>query len=530
MTAQIKQSYDVAIVGAGPVGVLAANLLGRQGVSTLIVDESPHIINIPRAVGMCEEGSRILGAAGLTERTAGQFHVINNVHFTDQHMQSRFHADADYRKDGYRAIRMFYQPELEQCMREALEGYDQVELFTATKLLNFRDGGQEVNLTLQRNEETVETTCRFLLACDGAKSSIRKALNIGFSGSTYPQDWLIIDILNNPLLGNDVAFSMNPRRPGVTMPGPYGRRRWEFVVKETDDVDSMFDEDNLIRMLEPWGDMSAIEIDRKAIYTFHARTAESYQKGNVFLLGDAAHITPPFAGQGMMAGLRDANNLCWKLKAVISGSLRPEILASYSEERIPQSRQIVNFARFLGSIILPQKRLPAALRDGVIKVLGFLGVHSEYVGIPLRKLPNHINGGLLRHALVSRFKKTGIEIPQFDLETPAGTRLPSDQLFGSQFRIIGWNADPAYLLLDKTMAKWKAVGGGLTTLTSKEDLETGSELLLDRNQRFRDVFAGGRRVLVIRPDRMVVINCTGEKLDNQLNRYLDTISSATQYA
>jgi 3-(3-hydroxy-phenyl)propionate hydroxylase len=528
MNAQIKQDYDVAIVGAGPTGVVAANLLGRYGLRTLIVDESEDIMTIPRAVGMCEEGSRILDAAGLTERTAEKFHVINNIFFLDKHMQSRFHADADWRKDGYRAIRMFHQPELESCMREALKDYSDVDLFTSTALLNFDDDGKEVHLTLRRDNEDLVTKCRFLLACDGARSTVRKALNIGFSGSTYPQDWLILDIENNPLPGNDIAFSINPQRPAVTLPGPNSRRRWEFVIKEGDNVEEIFDEKNLVALLEPWGDMSGIRIERKAIYTFHARTAENFQKGNVFLLGDAAHITPPFAGQGMMAGLRDAHNLCWKLKGVIDGRLSRAVLVSYSTERVPQSRQIINFAQFVGSIILPQKKLQATVRDALFKLLGLLGVHSEYVGVPLRKLPNHINGGLLRHTLVSHFKKTGIELPQFDLESPCGKRLLADQMLGSQFKVIGWNTDPSAHLSIRTIENWQAMGGELTTLTSHESFTTSSALLLDRNQRYREIFGAGRRLIVIRPDKMIVINCPARKLDERLSRYIESLNCSAQ--
>lgn len=523
MTVQTHENYDVIIIGAGPTGVVAANLLGDQGVKTLVVDQEADIVKIPRAVGICEEGSRILDAAGMDVQSADAFCTINNVYFVDRDLKSQFHGDMDWRKDGYRALRMFHQPSLEAEMRDALSRFDHVDLWCETELIEFEDSGSDVAVSLRRGEEVQRLHCSYLLGCDGARSMIRRALDIGFSGSTYPQDWVILDIENNPIRNNDIAFSIDPRRPSVTMPGPGGRRRWEFVVKKDDDVETIFDVNNLLKLLAPWGDMSNIKIARKAVYTFHARTAEHYQKGRVFLLGDAAHITPPFAGQGMMAGLRDAHNLCWKIAAVLQGRIGPVALASYEVERIPQSKQIIGFAQFMGSIILPQQKLKAGLRNAIFKTLRILGVYSEHHGLPIQKIPNHINGSLLRHALVSRFKKTGIELPQYLLDTCCGRRLPSDRLMGSHFRILGWNLDPTEHLEKSSLDRWQQVGGRLSTLTALEHFDTRSEMILDRSQHYRETFSSGARVLVLRPDKMIVLNCKPADLDRELNSYLDSL-------
>lgn len=518
--------YEVIIVGAGPTGVLAANLLGRYGVHALVIDKEMDILDIPRAVGICEEGSRIMDSAGLLDDSTDQFHVINAIQFVDENLKSKFHADADWRKDGYRAIRMFHQPDLEGTMRAALERYDNVDLWLGVELQSFCDSKDSVVVRVNGEKGEQSLRCRYLIGCDGASSQVRKTLHIGFSGSTYPQDWVILDIENNPIANHDVAFSINPHRPSVTMPGPNGRRRWEFVVKPDDDVEDIFDNKNIMRLLAPWGNMSNVTIARKAVYTFHARTAERFQKGNVFLMGDAAHITPPFAGQGMMAGLRDAYNLCWKLRAVLHGDAGSQLLSTYEQERIPQSKQIIGLAQFIGGVVLPQKKIPAAIRDAVFKVLGWLGLHSDARGLPIRKLPNHINGSLARHLLISKFRKLGTELPQFDLETCCGRRVPSDKLFDCKFRAIGWNTDPTTFLQESTLQRWRSMGGEVSTLTSGEKFETAGDLLLDRTQHYRETFAGGKRILVMRPDKMIVLNCRPAGLDKALNNYLDTIGSA----
>jgi 3-(3-hydroxy-phenyl)propionate hydroxylase len=523
MQPEINIDYDVIIVGAGPTGVLAANLLGGYGVRTLVLDREADIVMIPRAVGMCEEGSRILGSAGLDVDCSDAFYPINNVQFVDGDLKPQFFGDMDWYRNGFRPIRMFHQPSLEREMRKSLERFPHVDLWSEVEMLHFEDGGSDVLVTVRRQGEELQLRCRYLLGCDGAKSSVRSALGIGFSGSTYPQDWVIVDIENNPIASNDVAFTIDPRRPSVTMPGPGRRRRWEFVVKKDDDVETIFEDKNLLELIAPWGDMSGIKIERKAVYTFHARTARHYQKGRVFLLGDAAHITPPFAGQGMMAGLRDAYNLCWKIAAVVQGRVGEVALASYEIERIPQSKQIINFAQFMGSIILPQKKFKASFRDAVFKLLRLFGLHSENKGLDVQKIPNHINGSLLRHALVSKFRKTGIELPQHSLDTTCGRRERSDKLMGCQFRILGWNLDPAHYLAKGTLRRWQEAGGKVSTLTSRESFETSGELHLDRSQHYRETFMSGKRVLVIRPDKMIVLNCTPQELDQKLNHYLNTL-------
>ncbi len=529
MNTAILENYDVAIVGAGPCGVTTANLLGKYGIKTLVIDREKDIIVIPRAVGICEEGSRVLAAAGVAESLESTTRAMDRVVFADKDLNHIFHAELNIPRNGYPTLRIFHQPDLERVIRDGLRRFEQVDLCTDTELLSFEDNGENVTLQLRQDGKVIATQCRFLLGCDGAKSQIRKALNIGFSGETYPQDWLILDIEKNPLSNNEVMFSINPERPAVTMPGPGDKRRWEFVVKNTDCRDNLFSDDNLKTLLQPWGDVKQMQVSRKAVYTFHARVAERYKKGHVFLLGDAAHITPPFAGQGMMAGLRDTYNIAWKLAAVLKGELSERILDSYGEERIPQSKQVIGFAQKMGSIILPQNPIVARIRDGVIKFLGLIGLHSESKGIILTKIPNHINGGLIRNYFISRFAKTGVEFPQHTLETADGTSALSDHLMGDNFHLLGWNCNAEKFLDANTLRRWRALSSRASTITDLQTSNSDSgcdnhgDILIDRQQQYRALFSHGKRVVVLRPDKMMIINCKPKVLNRQLNQYLDSI-------
>jgi len=310
----------------------------------------------------------------------------------------------------------------------------------------------------------------------------------------------------------------------VTCPGPGNKRRWEFVVKKDDDPEKLFERDNLAKLLGDWGNVEDMEISRKAVYTFHARTAEKYQLGNVFLLGDSAHITPPFAGQGMMAGLRDAHNLCWKISAVLKEELSPRVLETYQVERIPQSRQVIKFAQYMGDIILPQNPTVAKVRDGVIKILGVMGLHSDTKGVPIDKIPNHINGGYIKHMLIGKLFKTGFELPQYLLKKNDQSIL-ADKLLGDSFYLLGWNVNPEKYLEQETLQRWKSMAGKNATFASKlnGNKNLNDMLLVNEGEEYKRVFKAGKRVLVIRPDKMMVVNCSLKSLNRKLNKYMDQI-------
>ena len=528
-------NYQVVIVGAGPCGITAANLLGAQSIHTLIIDREKDILRIPRAIGICEEGSRILAAAGILGYVEDGLRDIDRVVFADKHQQSVLFADLNRKDNGYRPLRTFYQPDLELGMREAVRQYDSVHLITETELISATNIADEVELSVRHNADTHQIRCRYLLACDGARSSIRKSLNIGFTGNTYPQDWVIIDINKNPLDDSCACFGINPERPSVTLPGPGDIRRWEFVVKNDEDPQQLCSADSIARLLKPWARLDDIEVARTAVYTFHARSAEHYRQGRIFLLGDAAHITPPFAGQGMMAGLRDAYNLCWKLSAVLKGQLRDSLLDSYESERLPQSQQVINFAQIMGYVILPQQRWVARIRDGLIRLLAIMGLHSKTRGLDIKKIPDHINGSFFRHLLVHFLCKTGTRLPLFELNPPLYQKLSHkpgssrnnpqniDARIGEHFCLCTWNSDAEAWLQADTLKRWNAIGGKSLCFSDKQRPVEG---IVDTAGVYKNLFASGERVIAVRPDKMIVLNCKPNSLDSQLRRYLDQTALA----
>jgi 3-(3-hydroxy-phenyl)propionate hydroxylase len=517
MTIDVKKHYDVVISGAGPCGSTLANLLGQQGVSVLLIDKEADIVNIPRAVGMCDEGYRILNTLDIFDHAPADFIEVSRTNFSNHNAETVFHVDMAKENNNLPVQQTFYQPQLEKCIRESFSRFESLDFSPISELIDFNDNGQQVDITLKVNGIEESISSRFLVGCDGARSPIRKKLGIGFSGKTYLQDWLIIDIGKNPVESDEIFFSIDSKRPGVTLPLPHNKRRWEFVVKEDDDKDVLFSDAFLSELLSPWGDFKDMELERKAIYTFHARSASNYSKGNVFIAGDAAHITPPFAGQGMMAGFRDAQNLSWKLAGVLNKSLHPNLLNSYDTERRNQAKQVIRFAEHVGRIVLPQSRIKAMARDSFIRLMTLTGLYSKDKGADLAKVKNHINGHLISHLFSSKLYGTGTWFPQHTLTKNQITK-PSDHWLSNDFHIIGWNHNGLSALSEKNRKKWQIIGGKNISIS---DTHNG-EHFVDTSNEYANLFCD-KNTIVIRPDKMMVIKCHRTDLDKYLTEYLDTI-------
>ena len=258
-------------------------------------------------------------------------------------------------------------------------------------------------------------------------------------------------------------------------------------------------------------------IERKAIYAFHARTAPSFSKGRVFLAGDAAHITPPFAGQGMMAGLRDAQNLAWKLAAVVQNKFSSDLLQSYTAERLPHTKQVINFARMIGHIVLPQQKLPSALRNLTIKLLTMVGWYTKARGAKLERISNHINGSPLLNYLTSRTTGTGVWIPQHIISLN-GKKLLLDAAIPNTFCLISWHKPATDFFAPQTLARWRAFGGIESTISSQPTCQQ----LADVTGAYQEYFLE-KPIVLVRPDKMVVLRCRWSEVDNLLNRYLDNL-------
>jgi 3-(3-hydroxy-phenyl)propionate hydroxylase len=484
------RSVDVAIVGYGPVGVTAANLLGSLGVDVVVVERDPLPYARARAISTDEEVLRIWQAAGLAERLKQDMLAERPIDFVDDRGRSFLSFELRSRGNAHPPQMFIYQPALEEVLREGVGRFPNVEVLLEHELRGFDQDDDGVDLWVRglRDDSGERIRAKYVLACDGGSSPVRARLGIGFEGRTYEDPWLVIDTrVKQPWPEVDrLRFHCDPDRPAVDCPTPLGHHRWEFPVLPGEDREELKSEDSVWRLLGRHGiGPDHVELLRRVVYVHHVRCAERWREGRVFLMGDAAHVMPPWIGQGMAAGVRDAGNLCWKLAAVLDGSAAPELLDSYEAERQPHVRAITEKAMFFGKVITERRRRRAAARNLLWRAAMRVPLLGSYVRrgdwFPRsRYAQGFLAGGSHQDAV-------GDLIPQPLVATPDGEQVRLDDALG-----VGW------ALVSRPGA------AGLTPEAREQWLAAGARAFVDRD----DVLGAwldrrGVDALVLRPDRFV---------------------------
>lgn len=379
--------WDVAIVGCGPVGAFMANLLGQSGLRTLVLDRETSAYALPRAVHIDHEMVRLLASVGLGQAMLDQMCAGDgHIHIGADHGVIRYLSVAGSpRPHGYANDYFFFQPELEIVLRHGLERFANVELRLGASVEQIVEEEAGVRIGLAGGEAL---HARWVIGCDGARSTIRKLLDIGLDDLNFDEPWLVVDAeVDGPIsfpelrgvpeganLQNLSLMMCDPQRPATIVPGRGNHRRWEFMLLPGESDTEMAKPERVSALVEPWVQGAGHRIIRAATYRFHGLVARHWRKGHVFLAGDSAHQTPPFFGQGMCHGLRDAANLAWKLALVSEGKAGEAILDTYQPEREAQVRHVIGAAIGAGKYICELDPQRAAERD--VRVRGETGMRS----------------------------------------------------------------------------------------------------------------------------------------------------------
>lgn len=363
----MSHDCDVLVVGLGPVGAALCALLAREGVSAIAVEKDGDVYPLPRAAHFDHEIMRLFQKLGIAGEMQAASQVAPAYEFRNAAGEILMSYDliAQGSPSGWAPSYMFHQPSLEVALRRLADESPLVDLRLRRTLSSFTQDADGVTAEIDGPDGPETVRARWMVACDGAKSPVREALGIGLDDYGFDEPWLVLDALvSDPSrLPRANLQICDPARPTTCLVMSQGRHRWEFMLLPGETPEDLLDDAKIRELLRPWNCDGVVEIERKAVYRFHGRVAQRWREGRVLLAGDAAHQTPPFAGQGMCSGLRDADNLAWKLAAVIRRGADPVLLDSYQTEREPQVRSVIQLAIAMGKVVCISDPQAAAMRD-----------------------------------------------------------------------------------------------------------------------------------------------------------------------
>lgn len=493
-----SERVPVAIVGGGPTGMVAAALLAGQGVPCTIIERHAQPYPLPRAVHIDDEIRRVLQQIGIEADFAGMSRPLPGMRLLDaQHrVFGEILRGTEPGHHGHFPDSMFDQPELESLLRKALDDLPEVTWRTGTEVTavsQAADGPVQLSmLDGQGRQHALEA--EFVLGCDGANSMAREYVGARLRDLHFEERWLVIDVeAHSPLnTWEGLEQVCDPDRAGTFMQVVGLRYRFEFQMREGETVDSLTA--RLDDLLMPWTQGIGYDLVRSAEYTFRARVTDRWRKGRVFLLGDAAHTTPPFIGQGLCSGVRDAVNLSWKVAWLLSGRADATILDTYATEREPNATHVVRMAVLIGNAMTGGQARVARLRQVLAgRLLAYEPIN--------RRIAANVAPPLRRGPLVGRTKRAGHHIPQPAVRVDGRTAL-LDDLLGTGFALVLTGP------LRSADMQVAAATGARIVRVHPGDMPTPAALpevldVVDTSHQLLDWMRPARSLLV-RPDRIVL--------------------------
>lgn len=418
---RLPDHINVVVIGAGPTGLTTANLLARYGVSVVVLDRAAAPFDLPRAIVLDDEGCRTLQVFGLHETYAGKANAATGSAYYDEAGQCFARTGAGIEAYGFAKRSYIYQPEMETALRARLAEQAPGALHYNAEVTAIEERGDHASVSVTTPDGSRQIRADWVLACDGGRSPTRERLGIAMTGSTYGQDWIVVDTFNDPDQDQFSKFYCSNDRPQLTVPAPHGGRRYEFMMLPGETSDAVLDDAFIADLLRPYrGTVAAGDIVRKTVYTFHARIAERFRAGRVLLLGDAAHLTPPFAGQGMNAGLRDAHNVAWKVASAVLGGASDALLDSYYDERRDPAWDMIQLAVAMGEIVMPLDPAALEFRRLLLRALEpFPKVRDYLIQMRFKPRPRYAKGAF-----------AGLDAPEFDSDL-TGEMIPQPWVQGA---------------------------------------------------------------------------------------------------
>lgn len=526
--------FDVLVAGMGPVGSAAAVFAGRAGLRTVAVDRSEAVFPLPRATHFDAEIMRLFQGAGLAE----EFGMVVSTYDGGVHLGADgepirdFRVPAERGPSGWFPHYTFIQPQVDQILRDAAAADPLVECRLGWDVVATEQIDDLVAITVRGPSGTTEVvTAKYVIACDGASSPIRKSLGIGLIDYGFEEPWIIIDAIvpDSADLPNHSVMWCDPKRPGTYIPQPGRHRRWEFMLLEGESPETMASRPVIEELLRPSVDPDGVEIVRSAVYRFHGLITAEWRKGRIFLAGDAAHQTPPFYGQGMCHGIRDVSNLIWKLRLALDDKNMVPLLDSYAKERHPHVKTIIDASVENGRYICILDAEAARERDERLRARAAAGHDVR----SFRSLIPGLADGIVMPP--DDATQTGQLMVQPNVEIDDGRVTRMDDALRAGFRLIARQSPE-----DASLCQWfqSALLGQVVTLDdegvarisgapardadySERHGRPGSSLFVDRSGELLHWFdKQGATAVLVRPDHYIFGVATGDDGAEQLLRSL----------
>ncbi len=420
---------DVLVSGLGPVGAALTAMLAKQGLSVIALDKelTPH--PMPRAVHFDHEVMRIFQGLGVAEAVQAHTRDVPAYEFRSANDELLISINTPAETpSGWKGGYMFHQPGLEEVLRLSLQDLPGAQVKLGWRLNTFAQDKEGVTATIASPEGEQQIRARYLVGCDGAWSPVREAIGGGLFDYQFDEPWLVVDV---KLLAESRVPEVNlqicdPARPTTCVISGPGRHRWEFMMLSGETPEAMLKDEVIEGLLATW-ECGPLEIERKAVYRFHGLVANRWRDQRVFIAGDAAHQTPPFAGQGMCAGIRDAANLAWKLAAVIGGQAQASLLETYQAEREPHVRTVIELAIGMGQVVCTLDREAAAARDAHMLAMRQAG---------MTPLPPLSPAPLASSCILPGDAAAGLPMPQPTAVDGEGQVLRLDDILGGSAWLI----------------------------------------------------------------------------------------------
>lgn len=554
------QDTEVLIVGAGPAGLMLANILGMYGKQVTVLEAMDTLIDYPRGVGLDDESFRTIQTVGLVDAIrphTNPQHIMRLVNGAGKVMLVNNPQTVEF---GWERKHGFIQPEADKALYEGLSRFGNVQVLFGHRVENVEEDGQSVTAIalVSRPDGTIEErrfSAQYLVGCEGGKSPTRKRLGVSFEGESPSTRWLVVDVNNDPLGTPNVFLGADPKRPYVSIGLPHAVRRWEFMLHDDETEEQVTDPDYVNALLaDHVPNPAELDFIRRRVFTHHGRVASDFRKGRQLIAGDAAHLMPVWMGQGWNSGMRDATNLGWKLAAVLSGQADDALLDTYTSERKDHAQAMVDLSLTFGRLIKITNPVGAVLRDAASSVLNlFPQVKSYFADMRFKPMPRYTRGVLAdpntRESGSAAAKLTSKLIPVLTANvknSPVGVQFPqprvnsrdaSDQLLddaiGNWWSVIVWGNSPKDVLPQDSLDKLSLLGARLVAVVPETQREWAQKhmdpdvmVLGDHTGRLKKWFDDRPTPLVfLRPDRFVAGAC----LTQHAPATLDAILAAMKF-